>query len=277
MKAKRPQARKATVKRKTGAHRAPRTRFERQVFAAKPVAHRGLHDLKAGVIENSGPAFVAALEGGYAIECDLQPAADGTPMVFHDDKLDRLVDAAKGPLARKTAKELRALPYRGQTATLLSFADFLKLVGGRTPLFVEVKAEKGMPPKAFLAKIATLARTYKGPIALMSFNLDVVEALGRLAPRVPRGLVLGRHQVLKSWLKRAGRLAQGTALGRLLDAAAPKVDFFAVDVNILKGAADWRKAGGHDIGLFSWTIRTKRQRSVAGRYADAPIFEGYLA
>ena len=273
---KRPQAKTKVAS--GGAPRRTRARalFDRRIFG-KPVAHRGLHDLKAGVIENSGPAFLAALRGGYAIECDLQPAADGTPMVFHDDKLDRLVDAAKGPLAKRTAKELRALPYRGQDATILSFADFLKLVGGRTPLFVEVKAEKGVPPKIFLAKIASLARSYKGPIALMSFNHDVVEALARLAPRVPRGLVLGRHQVLKNWIKRAGRVSQATVLGRILDAAAPNVNFFAVDVNILKNAAAWRKTGGHDLGLFSWTIRTKRQRAIADRYADAPIFEGYEA
>lgn len=254
----------------------PNKLLDRKGFI-KPVAHRGLHDAKAGVIENSGPAFEAALAGGYAIECDLQPASDGTPMVFHDEKLDRLVGGAKGRIANRTSQELRALAYRGQEATILSFADFLKLVGGRTPLLVEVKAERGMPPKVFLAKIANLARTYKGPIALMSFNMDVVVALGRLAPRVPRGLVLGRHQVLKSWLARAGRAAEGTALSRILEGALDKVSFFAVDVNILKGAAAWRKQAGHDIPLFSWTIRTKRQRTTAARYADAPIFEGYHA
>lgn len=254
----------------------PRKLLDRKAFI-KPVAHRGLHDARAGVIENSGPAFAAALAGGYAIECDLQPAADATPVVFHDEKLDRLVDAAKGKLVKFSAAELRAMPYRGEDATILSFADFLKLVAGRTPLLVEVKAEHGVPPRAFLAKIATLARSYKGPIALMSFNMDVVMALARLAPRVPRGLVLGRRQVLRSWLARAGRAAEGTALSRILDEAYPKVSFFAVDVNILKAAAEWRKKGGHDIALFSWTIRTKRQRATAARYADAPIFEGYKA
>ena len=243
----------------------------------KPIAHRGLHDARRGLIENTAPAFEAAIAKGYGIECDLQPAVDGTPMVFHDAKLDRLIEAARGPIASFTPQQLRALPYRGQETTILSFTDFLKLVGGRTPLFVEVKAEKGVPPKIFLAKIASLARSYKGPIALMSFNHDVVEALARLAPRVPRGLVLGRHQVLKNWIKRAGRVSQATVLGRILDAAAPNVNFFAVDVNILKNAAAWRKTGGHDLGLFSWTIRTKRQRAIADRYADAPIFEGYEA
>lgn len=243
----------------------------------KPIAHRGLHDARAGLIENTAPAFEAAIAKGYGIECDLQPASDGTPMVFHDDKLDRLIAVARGPLASHTPAELRAMPYRGQDARILSFADFLKLVGGRAPLLVEVKAERGLPPRTFLAKIANAARTYKGPIALMSFNMDVVAALARAAPKVPRGMVLGRHQVLRSWLSRAGRASEGTTLSRILDGAVNKVSFIAIDVNLVKDAAAWRKQGGHDLALFSWTIRSKRQRATAARFADAPIFEGYEA
>jgi glycerophosphoryl diester phosphodiesterase len=35
---------------------------------ARPVAHRGLHDSAAGVIENTPSAFAAAVAGNYAIE-----------------------------------------------------------------------------------------------------------------------------------------------------------------------------------------------------------------
>ena len=42
-----------------------------------PIAHRGLHDRTAGVIENSRSAFEAAIEAGYAIECDIQLTRDG--------------------------------------------------------------------------------------------------------------------------------------------------------------------------------------------------------
>ncbi len=54
-------------------------------LTARPVAHRGLHDAANGVIENTSRAFAAAVAGNYAIECDLQLAADGEAMVFHDD------------------------------------------------------------------------------------------------------------------------------------------------------------------------------------------------
>lgn len=269
-------ANEAARKRRASGAIRPGKLLDKGVFI-KPVAHRGLHDAVSGVIENSGPAFSKAIAKGYAIECDLQPASDATPMVFHDEKLDRLIPGQKGPIAARTPEELRAMAYRSPDARILSFADFLALVDGRTPLLVEVKAEHGMPPHAFLTKIAEAARAYHGPIALMSFNLDVVAALGHLAPRIPRGLVLGRQDVLKSWLARAGRAPEGTALSRLLDGALEHVSFFAVGVNVVKGAAAWRKLGGHDLPLFSWTVRSKAQRATAARYADAPIFEGYEA
>jgi hypothetical protein len=34
---------------------------------------------------------------------------------------------------------------------------------------------------------------------------------------------------------------------------------------------------GVTLPLFSWTIRSRRERAAATRWADAPIFEGYEA
>jgi len=57
-------------------------------LTARPIAHRGLHD--AGVIENTASAFTAAIDGGFAIETDLQITADGEAVVHHDFALGRL-------------------------------------------------------------------------------------------------------------------------------------------------------------------------------------------
>src|SRR4029079_14090478 len=62
---------------------------------ARPWAHRGLHDVQKGVIENTPSAFTAAIAAGYGIECDLQVSADGEAMVFHDAGLGRLTEADK--------------------------------------------------------------------------------------------------------------------------------------------------------------------------------------
>src|SRR3954470_21428195 len=78
---------------------------------ARPVAHRGLHDVQKGVIEHTPPAFAAALAGGSGIECDLQVSADSEAMVHHDDVLGRLT-AGDGRLDALTAAELRRVPFK---------------------------------------------------------------------------------------------------------------------------------------------------------------------
>ena len=118
----------------------------------RPIAHRGLHDAKAGVIENTAPAFAAAIAKGYGIECDLRPAADGTPIVFHDERLDRLVEA-RGEVAALSPAELTRLAYRraGSPGTrIITFADLIDLVDGHVPMLVEVKSEWGPPDAAFM-------------------------------------------------------------------------------------------------------------------------------
>src|SRR4051794_2404055 len=59
-------------------------------LTARPIAHRGLHDKAKGVIENTVSAALAAVDAGYAIECDVQLTGDGEAVVFHDFTLDRL-------------------------------------------------------------------------------------------------------------------------------------------------------------------------------------------
>src|SRR5438128_7196401 len=110
----------------------------------RPIAHRGLHNSRQGRIENTAPAFLAAIAKGYGIECDLQAAKDGTPMVFHDDKLDRLM-GVPGRISQLAPTSLARLRYKGQDAHILTFAEFLALVAGRAPLLVEVKTNTATP------------------------------------------------------------------------------------------------------------------------------------
>jgi glycerophosphoryl diester phosphodiesterase len=249
--------------------------LDRDAFV-RPIAHRGLHDRTKGRLENTGSAFRAAIEKKYGIECDLQAAEDGTPMVFHDPKLDRLV-AATGPIAAYTPAKLARFRYKGQNEKILTFAQFLELVGGRVPVLVEVKANGKTPRNTFLEKVARTARSYHGPVALMSFNRAIVTELGALAPKVPRGSVVGSHQILSTlWARRRNKRAN-PAPARLFGPPREGVGFYAVDVKLAAVARAWLTRNALDLPLFAWTVRTPRQRAVAARWADAPIFEGYEA
>jgi len=214
---------------------------------------------------------VAAIDNDYGIECDLQPARDGTPMVFHDATLDRLV-VARGRIVAHTPDELSRLRYKDQNIGILSFRDLLKLVAGRVPLLVEIKSD-GRMPKRFLAAIAAEALDYRGPIALMSFDRAVVGELAKLAPQVPRGIVIGSHQLASNWWAGPSTAGQNAAVATLLKKAPPDMSFFAIDVRMLEAAKAWLAQHVPEALLFTWTVRTAKERAAAARWADAPIFE----
>jgi glycerophosphoryl diester phosphodiesterase len=249
-------------------------RLDRGVFL-RPIAHRGLHRRRRGPLENSAPAFEAAMAKGYGIELDLQAARDGTPMVFHDERLDRLV-AASGRIGAYSPAQLARLAYRRQGTAILTFPDCLRLVAGRVPLLVEVKRNRQPPPRAFLQQIADAAARYGGPIGLMSFDRDIVTDLRQLVSQ-PTGWVVGRHQLAPRWWAAPRTSRKDQAVARLIGSAPAGVAFLAVDVRILRATRAFLVEDGLDLPLFTWTIRTARERAAATRWADAAIFEGYEA
>ena len=241
----------------------------------RPIAHRGLHG--KGLVENSGPAFEAAIVGGYGIECDLQALADGTPMVFHDETLERLVDAT-GRLDALTPKALARLRYRGTDTPILSFAGLLELVGGAVPLLVEIKSAWGPPVAGFLEQIASLATAYRGPVALMSFDPAVMAAMKRLAPGVARGLVSGSYRAVNGDNWWADRLTPERAeeLRELADFEWIGASFAAYECGALPTART-RELRARGVPVLTWTVRTDVDRARAAAHADAMIFEGFEA
>lgn len=252
--------------------------LDRRTFL-RPIAHRGLHDAASGVVENTAPAFGAAMARGYGIECDLRPAAGGLPLVFHDLALERLTTAA-GPVAALTADAASRVAFKGTDVTgILTFAALLALVAGRVPLFAEVKSEWEPPDPAFLAEIARLARGYAGPLAVMSFDPAVVAALKALAPAVPRGLVSGSyfHKDGTGWWPGSPLTdARRQALARLEESAAAAPAFYAYEVGALPAPAIRRARAVERLPVLAWTVRTEDDRRTAAAHADAAIFEGYL-
>ena len=85
-------------------------------LTAQPIAHRGLHDASAGVIENTAAAFSAAVAAGYGIETDLQISADGEAMVHHDDALGRLTEGS-GRLTEMSAIQIQAVRFKAEGRT----------------------------------------------------------------------------------------------------------------------------------------------------------------
>ncbi len=243
----------------------------------RPIAHRGLHDAAAGVIENTEAAAEAAIARGYGMECDIRPAAGGLPIVFHDETLDRLVDGV-GPVAALSAADLARLRYRSAPRSrILALGELLEVIGARAPLLVEVKSEWTPPNADFLGAIAKLAGAYRGPLALMSFDPAVMALLKDLAPATPRGLVSGRYaneDGTRWWPEKIGA-GRAERLAGLLESGPVAPDFYAYQVSALPIPATQHAREVLGLPVFAWTVRTEADRRIAAAWADAPIFEGY--
>jgi glycerophosphoryl diester phosphodiesterase len=236
---------------------------------ARPIAHRGLHDSANGRIENTMAAFTAAVEAGYAIECDLQLSGDGEAMVFHDYTLERLT-MAEGAVSEHTCAEIKAVALRRSTDTIPTLGELLEGVNGRVPLVIELKSRWNGDTR--LARRALdLLRDYRGPFGLMSFDPDLVEAIRACSPATPRGIVADRVAD-RSW----GRLplARRLELRHLLHLEQSAPHFVSFDA----GGLPWppvqklRQAG---LPVISWTVRSDAEASAVRRYCDQITFEGF--
>lgn len=236
----------------------------------RPIAHRGLHDAGAGVIENMPSAFAAAVDAGYAIETDLRAAACGTPMVFHDTTLERLTHGT-GALADHDMAALAAIAFRGTAERMLSLAALLDQVAGRVPLFLEVKSDFS-DQSAFAARIAAELRGYHGPVALMSFDPWLMGAFRRVASHLPRGL--GVTHVRAQNLPQASGLMR-FALTHMLLAPLARPHFISCKKTALRMPGPWLARYIAGLPIIAWTVRTAEAGTAAMRDADAMIFEGF--
>ncbi|MDE1932632.1 glycerophosphodiester phosphodiesterase [Bradyrhizobium sp.] len=240
-------------------------------LTARPVAHRGLHDRSRGIVENMPGAAQAAIDGNFAIECDIQLTADGEAMVHHDDGLGRLTEGA-GPLLGLTARALKEVRFKDTSERMMSLADLCILVRGRVPIIVEVKSHFDGDRK-LVKRMAKVLKSYAGPVAGMSFDPDQVVALRELIPEVPRGIVAQSSYMEADWPETTP--AQRSGMRYLKHAWRTRPQFVAYWVNDLPAPAPWIARHLFGLPLLTWTVRTADQRARAGRYADQMIFEGF--
>ena len=160
-------------------------------FLARPIAHRGLHDRKGKVIENSLSAIRAAAAAGYGIEIDLQCSADGEAICFHDDDLQRLT-GEPGAVREWRSEDLAEIGLKGGGGDLVpSFAQALEAAGD-APLLVEIKRQgpeiaAGKLEFRAASLIAEHVAAGRGPVAVMSFDPRSVAWFHQHAPEIPRG------------------------------------------------------------------------------------------
>lgn len=241
-------------------------------LTARPIAHRGLHDRGANRFENTVSAALAAIDRGYAIECDVQRSADGEAVVFHDATLDRLT-TARGPVGLLSAAALAALPVGTSTDGIVSLATFLAAIGGRVPLICEIKS--AFDGDVRLAdRVAAIVLAYDGPLALKSFDPMVIRHFRQSGEMsVPLGIVAEARYDDPEWAALDAMDRRRMAALVHLPETEPAFLSYAVDDLPHAATTLFRHALGRPV--MAWTVRTSEQRDRAVQWTDQIVFEGF--
>jgi glycerophosphoryl diester phosphodiesterase len=239
-------------------------------LTAQPIAHRGLHNAAAGVIENTASAFDAAIASHYGIETDLQISADGEAMVHHDDALGRLTDGS-GRLADMQASDIQAVRFKTGQDRILTLGQLCQRVAGRATLVLELKSRLDGDLR-LVRRCADVLAGYAGPVAVMSFDPAMIEAVRKIAPGLPRGIVAEHHYDHGEW-DRLPR-SEKRRMAHLLHAIRTRPHFVAYAVKDLPATAPLVARWVFGLKLLTWTVRNEQARRRAARWADQMIFEG---
>ena len=240
-------------------------------ITARPIAHRGLHEIGKGVVENTTSAFAAAIAHGYAIECDLQLTGDGEAVVFHDEHLERLTEG-RGMVKDMTAAEMKSLTIRRSTDHVQTLAELLAQVKGQVPLIIEIKSHWDGDER-LAARALDVLKSYQGPYCVMSFDPDVIAAVRRMSPDTIRGIVAER--AFDSYYDSLP-LRMQMELRTLSHVSRTRPDF----VSLYFGDLPWAPVTalrGAGLPVISWTIRSKDEAWTARRHSDQITFEGFTA
>lgn len=211
-------------------------------------AHRGA---SARAPENTAIAVKLAFEVlADGAEIDVQISKDGVPVVIHDEDTER-VAGHKALVSEQTLAELKELDVGSWKSPefaaerIPTLEEVLALVPAGKTLFVEIKGGASDVPTV----LETIAKTKSvGTIAIESFSLEVLEAVGTGAPS------LGRHWTIsaKEDPQNADRLLPHD-VALVKQAKELGFDGLSVDGRGLRnGFADAAAAAGLELAV--WTI-----------------------
>lgn len=242
-------------------------------------AHRGYHNLKENVPENSMTAFKKAVELGYGIELDIRETKDNQIIVFHDDNLKRMCGLNK-LVEDLTLSELKDLKLSNTSEVIPTLKEVLALVDGAVPILVEYKAKlPGSDCSSLCEKGDSILNNYNGTYCIESFNYRVLNWYKNNRSEILRGqlsmgmqcyeVALGKEEAKKLPMlnRRMVTYLLGNFIGRPHFISYRYQDInFIVKLNKLLGAK-----------IACWTVNEKSVGEKLLREYDSIIFEKYLA
>ena len=233
------------------------------------IAHRGLFDNTGDAPENTNLAFMKAVDAGYGIELDIQLCKDKHVVVTHDYTLERICGVGKNVLD-VPYQELRNYKIFNSEETIPLLTDTLRIIDGKVPLIVELKAENDYEELCTLT--AEILSHYTGTYCIESFSPHVVGWYKKNHPEVIRGQLaddFSQKKYFKSKMK-------NWLLTNMVFNIKNKPDFVAYnhkhsDKMCIKF---WQKMLG--CSLVAWTIESQEELDHAKKIFDIFIFDSFI-
>lgn len=228
------------------------------------IGHRGA---AAHAPENTLASFSKARHCGASwVELDVQLSADGVPVVFHDDRLERTSNG-QGPLSEQPLPVLKTLDagswfgpdFQGEAIPTLD-AALHHIAGLGLGLDIEIKADENRGAATALAVLAAVRMAWPSglPLLISSFAQSALAAVRDAVPAIPRALLV--DAVPPGWAKRLkslGCVALNAEWSRLSPATVHEI----------------KRAG---YGLLAYTVNNPAQAErllqwgVDGVFTDVP-------
>lgn len=166
-------------------------------LTAAYIAHRGAYTQQ--IPENSLAAFQNAIDKGISIELDVTKTQDGYPIIFHDDRLERLTNG-RGKVKTVDLADIEQLALKNSNEKIPTLEETLKLVDGKVALLIEIK-NNGLPGQLEQRVLKDL-QNYHGDVAIQSFNPLVIRWFRKKTSAYNAGLILGEAHIKKLRLLR---------------------------------------------------------------------------
>ena len=216
-------------------------------------------------------AFLAAVERGWGAELDVHLMKDGNLAVIHDSSLKRTA-GADVRIEDLTVEDLGQFVLEDSQERIPLLEEVLALFAGKTPLIIELKAERGNHA-ALSEAVAKLLDGYAGDYCIESFDPRVVSWFRKNRPAVCRGQLAENFLVHKD-NDLAGPLR--IVLTNLLANVAAVPDFVAYRFSDRKTAGFrlcrflWRPQ------IIYWTLRSREAVDAAEQEGALCIFENLI-
>ena len=192
--------------------------------------------------------------------------------MHHDDALGRLTEGS-GRLAELSAAQIKSVQFKATADRILTLGELLR--SGSRPSHFASGAQKSLQRRcagSWRGQPMSFPR-YRGPIALMSFDPELIELARSRYPALIRGIVAQRHYSHSEWKELPASARRN--MGLLLHVPRSRPQFIAYSVRDLPAGPPLLMHALWKLPLLTWTVRSDKDRKRAARWADQVIFEGW--